>query len=71
MDGGRDSGSVECAETPLFPIKGSGFPLLFINSPAVIKDTAGWNTVERKGSKMVNKGNGRRREGRGEKRREE
>ena len=56
MDGGRDSGSVECAETPLFSIKGFGFPLLFIYSPTVIKETAGWNiVVESKGSRTVNK----------------
>lgn len=59
MDGGRDGGSVECAETPLFSIKGFGFPLLFIYSPAVIKETTGWNTAdERKGSRTVKKERG-------------
>lgn len=46
MDGGRDGGSVECAETPLFSIKGFGFPLPFSYSPTVIKER--WNTADEK-----------------------
>ncbi len=66
MDGGRDGGSVECAEIPLFSIKGFRFPLLFIYSPAVIKETMGWKTAdERKGSGTVNKERGEE-EGRNE-----
>lgn len=65
MDGGRDGGSVECAETLLFSIKGFEFPLLFIYSPTVIK-TTGWNIAEeRKSSGTVNKDRGRK-EGRRE-----
>ena len=67
MDVGRDGGSVECIETPLFSIKGFGFPLLFIYSPTVIKETTGWNTAdEKKGAGTVNKergGEGGRRHG--------
>lgn len=48
MDGGRDGGSVECAETPLFSIKGFGFPLPFSYSPTVIKETTRWNTADEK-----------------------
>ena len=56
VEGGRDGGSVECAETPLFCIKGFGFPLLFSYSPTVIKETTSWNTAdEKKGSGTVNK----------------
>lgn len=35
-DGVRDSESVVCAETPLFPIKGFGNLFLFIYSPTQI-----------------------------------
>lgn len=67
MDGGGDGGSVECAETPLFSIKGFGFPLLFIYSPTVIKETTGWNIAdERKGLGTVNKERGEEEEGRKE-----
>lgn len=41
VDGRRDGGSVECAETPLFSIKGFELPLLFIYSPTLIKQTSG------------------------------
>lgn len=46
VDGGRDGGSVECTETPMFSIKGFEFPLLFIYSPTVIKETTGWSTAD-------------------------
>lgn len=34
--------SVECAETPLFSIKGFELPFLFIYSPTLIKGTTCW-----------------------------
>lgn len=38
----------------VFSIKGSGFPLLFIYSPTMIKESTCWNTaVERKGKGTV------------------
>lgn len=48
MDGARDGGSVECAETPLFFIKGFGFPLPFIYSPIVIKENMAGYSSRRK-----------------------
>lgn len=50
MDGARDGGSVECAETPLFSIKGFALGFLpFIFSPIMIKENTDSSRKKRLG----------------------